>query len=463
LFIPDFVANFDPNSTYHLLITSMGDPEGTAQNFQHITFELKKSTLPEPEISVTPAVHEITPYAAAFNIRCTSFRDNPLKQAYFAAAYIRDWTDAINSGYTYYDRVNGNVAFSESELMMINSEDGYTISFPSLDGETTRLAVLGYNSEYTPNDIQKYYADNILECTAVADVTTPWLPAKSHIDPIHYEDLIGTWTATAILQHGTDSHQTYEYSSKITISDNAGYYPQELPQDVYDIYKAHTKLTESEVKAYWEDFKQMAEIFTTNRLANQNRLLCTGWLDDDSHGRLTTRTPYDLFVAIDYSSVDVASIYNDFGPKWYIEAVEDKKTGEISLVVPVDANFLPPTSNWYVPFYMAAMHPETYVAFTYPSEGASLSFPVKYDAEKDQITIKPFIFDGEEYYPNIIGIDSQTGGSILENPVVSEVVLTRGWDVATSIRSSKSRSAAKNTRVIGEFPNTVYKERTRLK
>lgn len=459
------------NTKYYVLVTAMGDPAATTQSFQTFEFSTTAKHLPKPVIEVTPVEDKTTPYLATFNVKCATYKDNPLMEATYAANYTRDWKLATNGGSTYYsileNQVQLGLVFSSEELSKINSDKGLEISFASVDGETTRLAVLGYNTEYTPNDVSSYKISEILDCPAVAEITTPWAPEKDPVDPVHYRDLIGTWTATAVLQDGLDP-KTYKHQSKITIADQVKDYPSSLPSEVYDIYAEVADMDEEDVNALWTQFKQMAQIFTTNRLWNQNRLLCTGWLDDDSYARLSARTPYDLFIAKDYSSVDVSSIYNDFGPKWYIEAVEDETTGEVSLVVPVDANFLPPTSNWSVPFYMAAMNPETYVAFTYPSVGATLNFPVEYDKEKDQITIKPFLFDGdgdgtaEEYYPNVIGIDSKTGGSILENPIVSEIVLTRGWDEPEKEQSSVRYSAG-NVPVEGEFPTVIYKDRTVLK
>lgn len=458
-----YIDSIKADSKYYVFVTALGNPEGTSQSFQTFEFTTGTKVLPAPVIEVTPLEDKTTPYLATFNVKCTTYKENPIMKAYYAANYVRDWKLATNSGSTYFSLLNGNNPFSAQEIAAINSEEGYTISFPSVDGETTRLAVLGYNTEYTPNDVTSFKTAEILDCPAVADVTTPWAPEKDVVDPIHYEDLIGTWTATAVLRDGTDAAAIYKFSSKITIGDEVPEYPETLPNEVYKIFKDMYDMEADEVDALWTEFKQHAELFNVNRLMNQNRLLCTGWLNDDSYGRLTARTPYDLFVAKDYWLVDISSIYNDFGPKWYIEAVKDEKTGEISLVVPADANFLPPTSNWHVPFYMAAMHPETYIAFTYPPEGASLSFPVKYDAEKDQITIKPFIFNGEEYYPNMIGFESATGKTIIENPVVSEVVLTRGWEESSSTRRLSSRSTSRNVRVDGNLPTVVYKERTRLK
>ena len=459
------------NTKYYVFVTAMGDPQATTQSFQQFEFTTTSKVLPKPVIEVTAVEEKTTPFLATFNVKCTTYKDNPLMEATYAANYTRDWKLETNGGATYFSILDGQIqkglVFTEQDLAMINSDKGLDISFASVDGETTRIAVLGYNTEYTPNDVTSFKISEILECPAVAEITTPWAPEKEPVDPIYYQDLIGTWTATAVLQDGTDPKATYQHQSKITISDNVKNYPSSLTSEVYKIYEDVAHMDEEEVDALWTQFKQMAETFTVNRLMNQNRLLCTGWLNDDSYGRLSARTPYDLFVAKDYSSVDVSSIYNDFGPKWYIEAVKDEKTGEVSLVVPVDANFLPPTSNWSVPFYMAAMENTNYVAFTYPSEGASLSFPVEYDAEKDEVTIHPFLFDSngdgtkEEFYPNVIGIDSQTGGTILENPVVSKIVLTRGWQEPEKEQSSVRHSSG-NVSATGDFPRVNYKARTAI-
>jgi hypothetical protein len=65
-----------------------------------------------------------------------------------------------------------------------------------------------------------------------------------------------------------------------------------------------------------------------------------------------------------------------------------------------------------------------------------------------------------EYYPNLVGIDPNNG-AILENPVVSKVVLTRNWNGRAKTKAS-ARTAGKRVPVNGEFPETIYKERTEL-
>jgi hypothetical protein len=96
-----------------------------------------------------------------------------------------------------------------------------------------------------------------------------------------------------------------------------------------------------------------------------------------------------------------------------------------------------------------------------PEKFGDLYFPVEYDQNKDQITIKPFVYDGVKYYPNIIGFDSFSGGSILENPVVSEIVLTRGWTDNTMTQFSV-KTHGTNVPVRADLPTAVYKQRTAL-
>lgn len=448
-----------PETKYHVFVTAMGDPQGTSQSFRKFSFETTARVLDAPVIKVTALEDQTTPYKAVFNIKCTTYKENPLMEAYYAANYVRDWQLAFNGGSTYFSILNGNNQFTAAELAQINTEAGYTISIPSVDGETTRLAVLGYNTEYTPNDVTS--KKDILECAGppMAEITTPWTEKKDPVDPIHYEHLVGDWTATATLQMGSDKNKVYQHKSKITIAADLYDYPSELPEEAYKIYEEIAKKDREDVDAMYAEFGQLAESFTINRLMNQNRLICLGWLNDDSYKRLDTRTPYDLFVDKKYNSVDVSSIFNDFGPKWYIEAVQDKD-GNVSLVAPVDANFLPPTANWSVPFYMAGMEPAKYYTVTYAQDG-NLGFPVKYDEEKDQLTIEPFVYQKVEYYPNIVGIDPMYG-TILENPVVSKVVLTRGWNDSGKTQSSVKASKG-NVAVKGDFPEDNYKERTELK
>lgn len=444
-----------PETKYVVLVTAMGDSSGSRQSFTKFEFETTAKVKDAPEVKVEVVEDEVGPYKAAFNIKCTTYNENPLVEAYYAANYVRDWRLAINGGSTYFGLVNGNNAFQPEELEKINSEEGLTIYIPSVDGETTRLVVVGFNDEYTPNNVSGY--EFIEECPAVADCTTPYTEAKPYVDEGYYIDLVGDWTATATLTN-SDGTKTYDHSSKITIAADLYKYPSSLTQDVYDLYEKE-EYDKEEVDAMWYEFKKLAEEVTEERLVNQNRLVGIGWLDDDSFGRLDARTPYDLFVATDYSSVDVSSLYNDYGPKWYIETSKDKD-GKVTYSVPFDWNFLPPSSNWSIPFYLGAMQKDTWYTVL-GGDGWDASFPVTVSDDRNEIVIHPLVLeDGTKMFPNMIGMDP-TMGTQLQNPIISEIVLTRGWSGSANSQSSV-RSAGQNVKAQGEFPQAVYKKMTRL-
>ena len=378
-------------TNYHVLVTAMGDASASSQSFKEYAFQTTTKEKDAPVIVVTPVQKETTPYKATFNIKCTTAAEgNSVTQCYYAANYLRDWVLAINSGSTYYDLVAGNKAytyFNEDEIELINSAEGYNISIPSLDGETTRIAVLGYNDEYSANDLTSF--KNILECPAVADCTTPYADPKPWVNPEHYLDLDDVWTASATLTN-SDGTKTYQHSSKITLAADLYDYPETLSDKVYEIYEKE-EFDKEEVDAMWVEFKNLAKTITEERLVNQNRLVGIGWLDKDTYDELKARTPYDLFIATDYNSVDVSSLYNDFGPKWYLETAEDED-GNISYFIPIDSNLLPPASNWSVPFTLAAYDKKTNYAITYGSDWTP-SFPVTVSADRNTITIHPLEYE----------------------------------------------------------------------
>jgi hypothetical protein len=68
------------------------------------------------------------------------------------------------------------------------------------------------------------------------------------------------------------------------------------------------------------------------------------------------------------------------------------------------------------------------------------------------------------FYPQMIGIDSQTYQTILENPVVSEIVLTRGWSETEAQPKKAARKSfaaqAASLPVKIDYPKGVFKGRT---
>ena len=418
-----FVDWLHEQSNFHLLITALGDENGTTQKFIHQEFQTTAKVLDAPEIVVTAVEDNENVYEAKFNIKAPN---GDLVEAYYGANYVRDWIPELNSGATYASLVQNPL--SSEDVKAINSPEGLTISIPSLDGQTTRIAVLGYNKEYTPNILQK-------GCSAIADCSTRLQHLDPHIDSPLYKELVGDWTATATVyatSYANNQQTSYKKTSKAKITITDAIETPALDQSVYDAY-AEFGWSQSKVDGYYEDFKTQAALFNDYRLYYRNRLLCTGWFDKDIYelSRLTTRTAFDLFKATDYQSYDNAELFYDFGPKWYLQVAEDG-----SVTVPVNQETMPPMTFAYdYVFFVGGYDLETNHAFKTHEKG----FPVEISADRKTIIIKACDVDGKPHYMNAIAGWNQYDAAITE-PVVSEIKLTRGW---TETKSSDTRSAGR--------------------
>ena len=456
------------NSNIHVLVTAMGDERGTTQNFQHYTFQTLEKVKEAPVIEVTALEEESSAFYAAFNIKCTTADDptrGPVTKCYYGANYKKDFILAANGGSSYFSLAQSQ-PFSAEEVAKINSPEGYTIKIPTIDGETTRIAVAGFNDENTPNDFN--YKD-ITECPAVADITTPYRDAKPYIKSDLFKTLKGDWTATAKLSDGTT------HSSKMTISSGiteGEHYPAALPDSVYTIYSEEVGMSREQVNGCFDRFKTAAEEYNTYRLEYQNCLLMEGWIDKDEYDRLHYYNPFDLFVSRTYSGVDEKSMFSDFGPKLYLEVSEGDK-----LSITSNASFMPPTAYTSVPYYLALYTPERTVeegnfayydydkienAATPGEEAYSITFPVELSADGNTLTIKPHVDkDGVKWYPNMIAYDATSYSYVAGPMVVSEVTITRGW---TETKSSVSSKTAARTRLsANDAPSFSHKSLTRFK
>ena len=449
------------DTKYHVLVTGMGDELGTSQCFTHFTFNTPPKTKTSgPKIVVTALEDESSPYEAKFNIKCTS-PENPAVRCYYGANYYKDWIYAINSGGTYLS-YGQTAQFTSTELAEINSEAGLTIGIPSIDGERTRLVVVGYNDENTPNDLN--YED-IEECPAVADVVTPYYEAEVCGSYFNMVDVLsGDWTMTATVIDGEERKQV---SKNVQILDEYTDYPSSITKEIYDIYHEYTKWTDEEIEAYYNEFKETAKTFNTKRLANQNKLMLMGWLDGGIDVAYQTMTPYDLFVSTTINTVDVPSIFSDFGPKMFIEVSE--VDGQPKLTITADMYFGSPVMNWSDPFYMAGFADQesnnTIFYYADPTTGyyaAPLVFDVELSNNNNTLTIKALQgTNGVTYYPNVIGQDSSTGRYLLNKPIVSEVVLTKGH-TATAQAAAKKSAAKSFVAPATEALKISHKQMTRL-
>ena len=471
-----------PSDTqYHVLITGMSGDIGSPQCFHHHMFSTPQKTKDYgPDIEVTALPDLATPYSAAFNVKCNSTSENPLVSCYYGANYYKDWVLEVNSGSSY-ETLGQTTAFTAEEIEQICSDEGYTMFIPSIDGEKTRLVVVGWNDENISNGIDTY--EDVLAHPAVDDCTTPYaeaedLSANPLLDPLssnNYTPLLnGDWTLTAtVLNNGVEEVQKSRVRIKNALVEGEDY-PKTLPDSVMSIYKEHTKWTEDEIRGYFDEFKTLAGYYNEKRLRNQNKLLLEGWLDNDSQGRLSLMTPWDMFTSREVNTVDVESMFSEYGPKIYIKVNKDQN-GKDSLAVTANKYFASPVANWSVPFYLAgyANQESNNTMFywgTATEFQAPLEFPVELSEDLNTLTIKGYVANETKYYPNLVGEDYNIlYGTIyiLEKPIVSDVVLTRGWNGDDNVNRPATRSASWGNKAYPVNPDgkpalVKYSQRTKF-
>ena len=412
----------EPETTYHLLLTAMGDEKGTSQSFQHLTFETTAKTHPAPTVLVTPISNpdgEESPYEVWFNVKCTS--KNAVSGKY-AANYEREFAMMLNSGYTYTQIAAQGNYLSAADIAEINSDEGMNFMFSSMPDSQTRLAILLYNDEETGNNI-----DQDLNATAVK--TTIKEPAKPAVDSPLFTELLGDWTMSAPTQQSVYNNETFSYewkdsgvkTAKVTIS-NGFTYPETLPESVYETYNKLVGKDKAEVDALYDEFK--AEIDEYNaKLKSQNRLLCTGFGFQETKTDLNYNSPFDLFCSETYNGYDNESMIWDCGPKWFIEINEDG-----SAVVPInDTRFYPLTTAGYYTYYLVGNGAEGYMSIG--PDGENEDFPVEVADDYATATINPFVYNDSEYYLNAMRF-YYGYGYISEFLVSAPTTLTKGWTEA---------------------------------
>ena len=445
-----FTEPLQGNTRYRILCTYFGDDFGHTQGFTQTEFTTNRKVLEAPKIVVT-ALKNDDPFSAHFNIKAPN---HDVVGCYYGANYVREWMLAMGPNNNYPSLIKGGNAFTAEDVAKINSAEGLNVDFPTLDGETTRLAVYGFNEEYTFNKLDRH-DDN---CTAVADYKAPFAPGKTPVESAYFESLVGDWTAKATINqwifpendNEEGFYQKIDHTSHLIITKGAPAFPELTAKD-YDIYTnpnfadgkpkpADQVMTKGQVDAMYQELKDAAELFTEQRLTNKNRLLVQGFIDFDyknegnknNPGRLDYFSPYQLFTSPLYQSYDVSQIMYDFGPKWYLEVLEDG-----SVIAPFDVNTNLPMSKWGEEMHLGGYSPETNLAFI--ESESKPGFPVKISADNNTITIQGLeaSLDNKTamHYPNAILFNPMTGGVTIIASIISEIVLTRGWNGGAALSS----------------------------
>ena len=459
--------------TIRVMVAGLGNEAGTKQSFDTYTFTMPEVTLPKPEVVVTPVASE-DPYMVTFNIKNPN-PDNALTEVYFACNYVREF-DAILKEYSYTSLLKGmGNALGKTEIDLINSANGFNFQISSRDNATTRLAVLGYNWEGSGNNPDEP------ESKAVAEYTTPHANFPVRVNSELFDKLQGEWTASAKMENYvavTDSEGNatgeYKFENAGTYTSNVSImgglpYQENVPQEVYDIYRA-AGMSDEETEELYEELIELTKWYNT-RTRGFNRLLCLGYNFADPNYMLNmTATPYDLFIASDYSTNKIEHMFYDFGPKWNFEIDAD---GSVWLPIDIEREYPLETFNFGLDytFYMLAVGERTYLGGDIVgTDGKTLidaRFPVEVSADYNTITIKPIVYTDdagttEYYYPCVAQI--QNGYATPLNPRVrGEVTLTRNAGAkAASVKANPAvaKGASVALPTIGEAPVPMARPET---
>lgn len=456
-----------------VLVSGLGNESGTKQSFDTYTFTLPEVTLPKPEVVVRP-IKSDDPYMVTFNIKNPN-PDNAITEAYFACNYEREF-DAILNEYSYTSLLKsmGN-ALGTGEIEQINSESGFNFQISSRDNATTRLAVLGYNWEGSGNNPDEP------ESKAVAEYTTPHANFPVRVNSELFDKLQGEWTASAHMENyvavtDAEGNATGEYkfenagtyTSAVSIMGGLPY-SETIPDEVWSIYSA-AGISDEQTEEYYEELIEETKWYNT-RTRGFNRLLCLGYNFADPNYMLDlVATPYDLFIADDYSTSKTSHMFYDFGPKWNFEIDAD---GSVWLPIDIEREFPMATFNFGLDyaFYMLAIGERTYLGGDLVGyDGKTIleaRFPVEVSDDYNTITIKPIVYTDnagttEYYYPCVAQI--QNGYATPLNPRVrGEVTLTRNAGAkAASVKANPSvgKGVAKPLSTIGEAPVPMSRPET---
>ena len=459
--------------TIRVMVAGLGNNEGTKQSFDTYTFTLPEVTLPKPEVVVTPVESE-DPYMVTFNIKNPN-PDNALTEVYFACNYEREF-DAILKEYSYTTLLKsmGN-KLGTTEVELINSANGFNFQISSRDNATTRLAVLGYNWEGSGNNPDEP------ESKAVAEYTTPHANFPVRVNSELFDKLQGEWVASAHMENyvavtDAEGNATGEYkfenagtyTSNVTIM-NGLPYSETIPDEVWSIYRA-AGISDEQTEEYYEELIEETKWYNT-RTRGFNRLLCLGYNFADPNYMLDlVATPYDLFIADDYSTSKTSHMFYDFGPKWNFEIDAD---GSVWLPIDIEREFPLATFNFGLDyaFYMLAIGERTYLGGDLVGyDGTTIleaRFPVEVSADYNTITIKPIVYTDSEgttecYYPCVAQI--QNGYATPLNPRVrGDVTLTRATGAkAASVKANPSvaKGVAKPLSTIGKAPVPMARPET---
>ena len=480
--LEEYLRSLTAGGTYHIVVNAIGskmgangqvEPDFSAQNFQHIEFQFKEYSTPEPELIIT-ALESDSPWKVKYNIKNPNL-DNPVEKVVFAANYTREWKTYMEYyGYTYYDMTMMNTGFadfylSETDVILVNSEVGAEVEFDVLENSAFTVAVLGWNSEGRASNPNKVDANgnylSVAEAVSLKETAVERLESYSKI-----EALAGNWTASATVMttDASGATQTSTRSWDVVIGDlNTN---EVLSNELYALLEQNGYGKE-QADILVAEYNAGADNYNKVKIAGQNRMLCQGWsLDDDQNSTLRWATPWDLFGMSDYNAPTVDYLFHDFGPKWFLQVDQDG-----NVFVPVHYNRIQPMTRWTngMDHYLCGFSPEANYAFVqhpspeYADNVQAAGLPVGISEDKNTIVIGSYevelAIDDKgnsqkfEFFPNVL-YDYYGSLYPYSTVVASQVVLTRKSEAVATPAAKKASAAVKGTAVEGGKKATLATE-----
>lgn len=464
------VTWFDTNTEYVVPIICMGNEEGTVQHFQVESFKLPAATKPAPKIEVTAATKPASevekdgpqsPYEIWYNVKCPT---GDAYQAMYACNDDRAWESALAIYGDHEGIIRYGGYFSSDELVEINSAEGLYVRFDVLPEMTYGLAASAFSDE------------GLMGEASYAEVSSGSETLPAPITSDLYEQLKGEWTMRTQVYYTVYDNETLTYwleqgirQCKVTIGDVE---MPELSDELYPKFESAVGWDKAKVDATYEEVCAQAEVYNA-KTRSQNRILCQGFNTYPipyylEHNELEYCSPYALFYNIStqkYRYYDAGWLFYDFGPRWFLEVMDDKGT----LGVPFNANTMAPLfglSGYYLVGLTSTAPTDQWstISFVFDEEGNATTgyFPVEVSDDMNTITVKALNYNGQEYYP----VCASWSGVQFEAKAysVSELVLTRGWDENTEAmlpveKSSTSRRTNQTAELGGEAPKQQIKAR----
>ena len=445
--------------------------DGIKQCYKKFTVQLPPATKPAPEIIITAVPEATTTSEIAWNIKCPS---GDLEDVVYAVNTRKEWE---RGGYTIAQALELNSGFPAAHfptvaIMNINSEEGYTVTFPAAPGEELGMAIMGINDEGSKG------------ISAICYNTALEKDAPEKIDSPLFESLKGTWTATTQVLtvepaiDETTGEEIYNIvpttrSCEVVVGDIE--YPETLSEEIYELYETVVEADRATTDGYYAEFKAAADE-QNQKNRDWNRILMNGFhFEAEDVPYYHYQSAFDLFCSSTYNGASSVSPVYDFGPKWFLELAEDEE-GNISVSVPFNTTTFDPMSSWY--YDTQAIYESHLTGYDYEKDelvgffGSETQgymdghFPVEISEDGNTITIKPLLYeynteDGEvvnyTFYPSPAIYSGDGQFDPLE--ICAEIVLTRNDSaVAPALAPSKaSRKAQSNHSTVKN--NVNVKER----